>query len=69
MKVSEIAIEKLKSNRKCINRLAYEMDVHSGSVDRWIEANENDGRLTTPTALSIISDETGISKSKLLAKA
>lgn len=66
MKLTEKAIEAIKLDLKCRNRLAYEMNTHSATVDRWLEKNKNDGPLTTSTALRIISEETGIKESELL---
>jgi hypothetical protein len=58
----------VKTNRRCINLLAVEMDVHSATIERHIDTNENNGILTTEAATKIITKETGIPKSKLLTK-
>jgi len=67
-KISSIVIPELKSNRRLINRLGYEMSSHTDTVERWIELNQEDGKLTTAKALDIISEETGLSKKNILEK-
>lgn len=66
--VTESAIGIIKKNRKCINLLGYEFNAHTVTVERWIEENEPDGKLTTPTAVKVISKETGLTKSEILTK-
>lgn len=60
------AIDKIKSKdgMKCRNRLAFEMNVNSRTVDRWVEVNSI--MLTTAKALAIIESETGLKESQIL---
>ncbi len=62
------AFNAVKKNKKCRNRLAYEMDLSARTIDRYLLETPVNILLTTAQALEIISDETKISKSKLLTK-
>jgi len=66
MKISQTAIKAVKENRRCINLLAVQMDVHSASVERWIKDNVADGDLTKLKAVEIISKETGLTQKQIL---
>lgn len=68
MKLSKAAIKALNNDGKLRKRLAYELNVHITSVDRWIEENEEkeDSRLTTVKAVNVISEETGMSQDEIL---
>lgn len=66
MRLTDIVITEVKTNKRCKNRLALEMDKDSTRITDWISVNKEDGPLTTAKALTIISQETGIPKSKLL---
>lgn len=66
MKLTSEAAELVKKNRRCINRLALEMDVHSASVERWIKDNEPDGDLTKAKAVEIIAQEIEMDKNSIL---
>lgn len=68
MKLSKAAIEAIQNKDvlRLRNRLSLELDVHSATVERWARDNDDDNRLTTVTALQIISEETGLSQEEIL---
>lgn len=69
MKLKEESIKVVKESRRCINRLAIVFDVHSATIERWLLENEENGRLTTIMAITIISEETGLNQSEILTEA
>lgn len=58
------SIEQIKKNKRCRNRLAYELDINPRTLETWI--SKNDIMLTTDLALKIIREETGLRKSEIL---
>lgn len=68
MKLSKTAIINIKANRRLINLLALEADAHSGTIDRYIKVNENDGELTKTAYVNLISKETGLKSKEILIK-
>lgn len=68
MKITPEGIEAIKANLNCRNRLTYEMKVHSRTIERQVNANEENGPLTTEVALRIISEETTLTRKELLTK-
>lgn len=57
-------VETLLTSVKAKNRLAYEFNVHSATIDRWLK-NENP-MLTIPSSLAAIADELKVTKDELL---
>lgn len=57
-------IAQIQGNQKAKNRLAYELNKHSMTIDRYLE--KNDEILTTKTATVAMSEELGIPESELL---
>lgn len=64
--LSNEAINAVKENQDCRNRLAYEMKRSGRTIERYLAESPVNIILTTAHALKIISEETGISNSKLL---
>ncbi len=62
------AVEAIKESQDCRNRLAFKMKRSSRTIDRYLAESPVNIFLTTAQALEIISEETGIAKSKLLTK-
>jgi hypothetical protein len=62
--ISQEACDRIKGNNKIIGRMMHAFDKHWTTIDRWAE--EKDSRLTTPTAVQIISEETGLTKEEIL---
>lgn len=69
MKLSKDTIKIVKDHTKCINKLAYEFDVHSRTIERRIEDNEDNGPLTTVKAIQVIEEETGLTQEQILTEA
>jgi transposase len=67
MKIKDKYIEKIKANPKYIGALAQGMNVHIDTIERWAAQNKVDGKLTTHSALAILSKEIGVSQNALLA--
>ena len=64
MQISDIAIKKIKGNNRAINALGYSFDKGYKTIENWLR--DKDIRLTTPTAVSIIKKETGLSEKEIL---
>lgn len=62
--ISNKAQNKLSGNRRAIGKLMVLFNVHSVTIERWIESK--DVRLTTPQALEIIKEETELNEDHLL---
>lgn len=60
-------LEQVKASSKAKNRLAYEFDVHSATITRWIESG--DIMLTTAKAVRIISEELNLNATEILTEA
>jgi hypothetical protein len=65
MHLNNDVLEKVKQNKDCRNRLAYEMKVNGGTVTRWLYEVPHNIMLTTAIALQIITEELKVSKDKL----
>jgi hypothetical protein len=61
------AVEQMKGNQRLIGRLMALFNKSSFTISRWIE--DKDIRLTTPGALAIIGEETGLNEGQILAEA
>jgi len=64
MTITDIAIERIKTNIRCIHALGYEFQRGDKTINAWL-----DGKnivLTTPTAVEIIKKETGLTDSEIL---
>lgn len=66
MRISDKAIQELKSNLNLRNRLAYELKKSPRTIDRWIEENVYNNDLTKELAVKIIEEESGLSRSEIL---
>lgn len=64
--IRQEVLEQIKASSKTRNRLAYEFDVHSATIMRWID--ENNIMLTTAMALRIISEELNMQMSDILTE-
>ena len=64
MKIRQIVLDEMKKNRRLINLLAINFDVHSGTVERWIKTN--DIMLTTMSATNIIAEEMKLQLSEIV---
>jgi hypothetical protein len=58
------AVEQIKGNQRLIGRLMALFNKSSFTIARWIE--DKDVRLTTPNAIQIINDETGLRINQIL---
>lgn len=68
MKLSEQAIAEVSKNRKLINLIAIKRDSHSGTVERWLRENKDDGELTKISTIELISQETGLDNKQILSE-
>jgi hypothetical protein len=66
MKLTQKAIDALKSNKRARARLQLDMNKSEFTINRWIAENDDNGLLTTATALMIINEETGLDNSEVL---
>lgn len=64
MRLTNKAIQELRSNMRLRNRLALELDKSHSTLNRWI--SDNDDNLTKAAALVIIREETGLDDSQIL---
>jgi hypothetical protein len=66
MIVSDKAIEMIKGNNKLMGRLMIAFDRGQNTIENWMASK--DIRLTTPTAVQIIKEETGLTEQEILEK-
>lgn len=62
--ISQKAIDACKGNMKVTGRLMALFNKHQYTIERWYESKS--ALLTTPDALKIILEETGLAKEKVL---
>lgn len=65
MKLTQKALDAI-NNRKTILSIALAMDFSELWVNKLIEANKDNGALTTAKALSVIKEETGLTTEQIL---
>lgn len=65
MKLTKVSIEKI-SNRQATLKLALELGFSELWVNKLIQANKENGPLTTAKALRVIKEETGLDYSEIL---
>lgn len=68
MKLTRKAVQKLKASSGAKARLCSVLDKSYPTVQRWINENDEDGKLTTANALEVLSEELGIPQTELLEK-
>lgn len=49
------------------NRLALNFNCSVQTIERWIKENEDNGKLTTVTAVQIMKEETGLGEDEILS--
>lgn len=64
MKLSDIAVRKIKGNNQLIGRLMVEFDRGQKAIETWLK--DHDQRLTLPEAVRIISEETRLTTEEIL---
>lgn len=68
MKLTKKAIQKLNNNSGAKARLCSVLDKSYPTIQRWINDNEEDGKLTTANALEVLSEELNMPQPQLLEK-
>lgn len=67
MKLSQIAIQRIKDSRSLPAKLMEELNIRSRStIWRHINENEINGDLTKVAVIQLIKDETGLSEDEIL---
>lgn len=64
--ITQVAVDKIRNNPVCIGRLMVMFEKYEVTIKRWLVTK--DVRLVTPSALSVISEETGLPADKILAQ-
>jgi hypothetical protein len=64
MTISDKAIESIKKNNRLIARLMIAFNRGQNTIENWM--NHKDVRFTTPIAVQIIREETGLSDQEIL---
>lgn len=64
MTITDIAISAIKGNNRAIAKLMIEFDRGQPTIENWM--NSKDKRLTTPNAVKIISETTGLTEAVIL---
>lgn len=64
MRLTDKAIQEIRSNKRLRNRLAFDLDKSAMTIMRWVAAN--DDNLTKAAALQVIREETGFSDEEIL---
>lgn len=62
--ISNKAVKKMTGNQRLIGRFMVLFNKSSKTIERWIE--DRDIRFTTPQAVIIIKEETGLTDSQIL---
>lgn len=68
MFLTKKAIEAIKASINAKRELVYQLGTTYSSLYRWLDSNEKDGKLTTATAISIITEETKLTQKQILTK-
>lgn len=66
MKLKQTILQQLLTNRTFRLRLAVDLNFSEVWIDKLIDANKNNGTLTTAKALQVIREETGLADSEIL---
>lgn len=66
MKLSQKAIEATKQNRGLVLELALAFGFTELWINKLLDQNKDNGKLTTATAVKVISEETGLDQSEIL---
>lgn len=64
--ISNEAIGLMKGNKVAKLKMALHFKKHQLTIDNWLE--KKDAMLTTPDAVRIISEETGLSEDQILVR-
>lgn len=64
MRLTEKAVTSIRKNNTVIGKLIIAFNRGQNTIENWLKAN--DSPLTTPKALSIISEETGLTSEQIL---
>jgi hypothetical protein len=64
MIITDKAISGIKGSNRCIGRLMIAFDRGQNTIENWM--HDKDIRLTTPTAVQIIKEETGLVDEEIL---
>ncbi len=64
MVISDRAIREIKGNNRLIARLMIAFDRSQNTIENWMASK--DVRLTTPTAVQIITEESKLSEAEIL---
>ena len=68
MQISDKAVEAIRSNNTLMGKLMGAFDRGENTIQNWINADPRDIRLTTPLAVQIIREETGMTDAEILEK-
>lgn len=66
MRLTSKAINAIAKNNKAKAKLALEHDKSGYTIERWIDENEDNGKLTTAASLQIIQTETELTQDEIL---
>lgn len=64
--ISEIAIQNIKGNNRLIGRLMIAFNRSQNTIENWMASK--DIRLTTPLAVGVIHEETGLVEKQILCE-
>ncbi len=64
--ISDAAVLAIKKSPKLMGRLMGFANRGQNTIENWINAVPRDMRLTTPDAVQIIAEETGLSEQEIL---
>jgi len=64
MKITDRAVTAIKKNNRLIGRLIMTFNRGQNTIENWMKAD--DSPLTTPAAINIISEETGLAQDEIL---
>jgi hypothetical protein len=67
MTISDKAIESIKKNNRLIGRLMIAFNRGQNTIENWMK--DKDVRFTTPQAVQIIKEESGLNEDEILTVA
>lgn len=66
MKISRKAIKDISDSEHAKRELTYGLKIHSTTLWRWLKVNEDNGPLTKPNAVKIMTDVLDMTEEEIL---
>lgn len=66
MKLTEEALKAIRASGPCKRELIHKLETSNTSLYRWLDENEENGKLTTVLAVNIISEHCSMTQDQIL---